>query len=93
MLNDHENHKRCNSIENIPSINKLPPIKIRDKNDIEQNNEGNKDNKDNKEELNTIHNINNETKDDLMMTSLYYSGYNDNNNPKKELKLPELPLI
>jgi hypothetical protein len=93
-LNDRGKHKRCNSIENIPSINKLPPIKIRDKNDIEQNNEGNKDNKDNKEELNIAHNINNETKDDLMMTSLYYSGYNDNNNnPKKELKLPELPLI
>ncbi len=105
-LNDYAIHKRCNSIENISSINKLPPIKVRevrDKTDNEQNNKDNQDNKDNKEDLNkdlnigpNNNNINyNETKDDLMMTSLYYSGYNNDNdnNPKKELKLPELPLI
>lgn len=51
------------------------------------------------ENNNNLNNMNN-TKDDLMMTSLYYSGFDNkvennknNSSPKKELKLPELPLI
>ena len=77
---------------------KLPLINKRGKIDNDENN-------------NTIINLNdkynmNETNEELMVTSLYYSGLdsknnnnkiqenNDNyNNKKKNIKLPELPLI
>jgi hypothetical protein len=56
-------------------------------------------NQNNRIDNNNLNNMN-DTKDDLMVTSLYYSGFdnkNENNynnlSPKKELKLPELPLI
>jgi hypothetical protein len=66
--------------------NKLPLIKNKDKIDNEQN-------KSKKRDINDM----TETKDDLMVTSLYYSGYNNdektNNSYKKDLKIPELPLI
>ena len=100
-LNNYENNtnlykrinsKRSHSIGNISNDNdKLPLIKKRNKGDIDQNNINEKGDINNKNMT--------ETKDELMLTSLYYSGYqnnetkNDNNSPKKELKLPELPLI
>ena len=100
-LNNHENNtnlykkinsKRSNSIGNISNDNnKLPLIKKRNKGDKDQNNTNEKGDINNKNMS--------ETKDELMLTSLYYSGYqnnetkNDNNSAKKEFKLPELPLI
>ena len=76
--------KTSNSFEDSTKDKNILPL-------INQNNRI-----DNNNNLNNM----NDTKDDLMVTSLYYSGFdnkNENNynnlNPKKELKLPELPLI
>ena len=84
-------NKRNNSFGDIPiENNKLPLIKNKGKEDNKQNNN-------NKRKINNRYNKMSETRDDLMVTSLYYSGYENNdiknNNPKKDLKLPELPLI
>jgi hypothetical protein len=76
--------KTSNSFEDSTKDKNILPL-------INQNNRI-----DNNNNLNNM----NDTKDDLMVTSLYYSGFdnkNENNynnlSPKKELKLPELPLI
>lgn len=84
LYNKVSDDKTSNSFENSSKDKNILPL-INQNNRIDNNN--------------NLNNMNN-TKDDLMMTSLYYSGFdnkNENNknnlSPKKELKLPELPLI
>ena len=86
-------NKKNNSFEDFSiDINKLPLIKRKDKNNNENNNNKNK-----KREINKKLNNMSKTKDELMVTSLYYSGYNNeenkNNSYKKDTKIPELPII
>ena len=84
--------KSSNSSEDmIKDKNKLPLIYRKGKIDNDENNN-----------LNAKYNMN-ETNEELMVTSLYYSGLNNKNNKdqennnnynqKKNIKLPELPLI
>ena len=84
LYNKLTEDKTSNSFENSSKDKNILPL-INQSNRIENNN--------------NMNNMNN-TKDDLMMTSLYYSGFDNKNDnsknnlsPKKELKLPELPLI
>ena len=77
------------SIGNISEEkNKLPMISNKSKINIDEINIKKRD-------INKYNNIN-ETKDDLMVTSLHYNKYNkdkDNNTNNNNGKLPELPII
>ena len=76
------------SIGNIPKEkNKLPMINNKSRINIDENNIKKRDI--------SRHNNINETKDDLMVTSLYYNKYNKekDNNTNNNSKLPELPII
>ena len=100
-INYDKNKEKSNNSSGdlINDKNKLPLIKIKGKIDNDENNKNNINN------LNDRYNMN-ETNEELMVTSLYYSGLdtknqnnknldnnNNFNNQKKNIKLPELPLI
>ena len=93
-LNKKLSHDKFNiSIGNISKENnKLPMINKKNKINIDENNDIRK------KDINKCNNMN-ETKDELMVTSLYYSNldtknkYDKDNNDSNNIKLPELPII
>ena len=103
LIDKIKNNKSNNSSGDlINDKNKLPLINIKGKIDNDENNKNKNNNINN---LNDRYNMN-ETNEELMVTSLYYSGLDnknknnknpDNNNnynrQKNNIKLPELPLI